>query len=102
VYLVHSYNRFEACRFGYRGEMVEPYESRKKRIGEDILDTVAAAMPHAERLGGGAALAELAGDVRREYSDAGWLRARHKAGGSLADVVRESSARWSGATSATR
>ncbi len=102
VYLVNSYNRFEACRFGYRGEMVEPYESRKKKIGDDILDAIAAAMPHAERLGGGAALAELAGDVRREYSDAGWLRARHKASGSLADVVRESSARWSGATSATR
>ena len=40
------------------------------------------------------ALAELAGDVRRGYSDAAWLRERFKENGSLADMVRDATARW--------
>ena len=94
VYLVNSYNRFEACRYGLRGELVEPWESRKKKIGEDILDTVAAVMPHARNLGCADALAELAGGVRRGYSDAGWLRERLGATGALAAVVRQACELW--------
>jgi len=98
IYLVNSYNRFEACRFGLRGEMVDPWENRKKKIGDDVLDTVATVMPHARRLECADALAELAGDVRRDYSDAGWLRERLSAGGALANVVRDSCARWQSGT----
>ncbi len=94
IYRVNAFNRFEACRFGLRGELVDPFKDRRKRIGEDILDAIAAAMPHAERMGGAAALGELAADVRRGYSDADWLRARYAASGSLRDVVRESSELW--------
>ncbi len=39
TYLVNSFNRFEACRYGYRGNMVDPYAARKIAIGEDILAT---------------------------------------------------------------
>jgi carboxylate-amine ligase len=94
IYLVNSYNRFEACRFGLQGELVDPWENRKKRIGDDILDTVATVMPHARRLECGDVLAQLAGVVRRDYSDAGWLRERLGAGGALTNVVRDACARW--------
>ena len=94
VYLVNSYNRFEACRYGFRGDLVEPYESRKKKIGEDILDTLQRIAPHAERLGCAELLDELAAGVRIGESDANWLRGRQSAYGSLADVVRESCSRW--------
>ncbi|HEX6321969.1 MAG TPA: YbdK family carboxylate-amine ligase [Burkholderiales bacterium] len=94
VYLVNSYNRFEACRFGFRGDMVEPYESRKKKIGEDILDSLQRVAPYAERLGCGELLEELAAGVRIGESDANWLRGRQSAYGSLADVVREACSRW--------
>ena len=94
VYQVNAFNRFEACRFGYRGELVDPYARRRRKIGEDILDTVAAVMPQAARLGCVEAVRELADDVRRGYSDAGWLRSRLAETGSLADVVRESAALW--------
>ena len=50
VYLVNAYNRFEACRYGYRGDMVEPYEGRKKKLGDDILDSLQRIAPYAERL----------------------------------------------------
>jgi hypothetical protein len=32
--------------------------------------------------------------VRADDSDAAWLRARHKARGALADVVRDACTRW--------
>jgi len=97
VYLVNSFNRFEAARYGLKGELVEPYTSAKKRIGEDILETLAQLAPHASALGSAEALAELAEGVQQNYTDADWLRARHQASGSLVDVVRESAARWAGA-----
>jgi carboxylate-amine ligase len=97
VYLVNSFNRFEAARFGLKGELVEPYTSEKKRIGADILETLERIKPHASALECADALAELAEGVRQNYSDADWLRARHQASGSLPDVVRESAARWAGA-----
>src|SRR5688572_4769046 len=81
VYLVNSYNRFEACRYGFRGDLVEPYESRKKKIGEDILDTLQRIAPHAERLGCAELLDELAAGVRIGESDANWLRGRQSAYG---------------------
>jgi carboxylate-amine ligase len=95
IYQVNAFNRFEACRFGYQGEMVDPYARRRRRIGEDILDTAASLMPQAARLGATEAVRALADDVRRGYSDAGWLREKLEATGSLADVVRESAALWS-------
>jgi len=94
VYLVNSHNRFEASRYGLRGELVEPYAGVKKRIGEDILETLELVAPHARRLECAEPLAELAAAVRAGDTDAAWLRARHAARGSLADVVRDACARW--------
>jgi len=94
VYQVNAFNRFEACRFGYLGQLVDPYARRKRSIREDILDTAAVVMPQAARLGCAEAVRELAEDVRRGYSDAGWLRARLAASGSLPDVVREACDLW--------
>jgi glutamate---cysteine ligase / carboxylate-amine ligase len=94
VYQVNAFNRFEACRFGYPGQLVDPFARRKRAIGEDILDTIAAVMVQATRLGCVEALRELADDVRKGYSDAQWLREQRKASGSLPDVVRKACERW--------
>jgi carboxylate-amine ligase len=94
TYLVNSHNRFEACRYGFRGSVVDPYIGRKTGIGEDILDTLTKIAPHAARLRCGELLDELAAGVRIAESDAGWLRRRHAARGSLADVVRDACSRW--------
>ncbi|HEX2200282.1 MAG TPA: YbdK family carboxylate-amine ligase [Burkholderiales bacterium] len=94
IYLVNSYNRFEACRYGFGGDMVDPHESRKKKIGDDVLDSLQRVAPYAARLGCGELLEELAAGVRVAESDANWLRGRQSAYGSLADVVREACSRW--------
>jgi carboxylate-amine ligase len=95
VYQVNAHNRFEACRYGYGGTLVDPYARRRKAIGEDILDAIAHAMPHAVRLGGAPALSDLAAEVRGGYSDANWLRAQRGPAGALGDVVRKAAERWS-------
>jgi carboxylate-amine ligase len=94
AYLVNSYNRFEACRYGYRGTLVDPYAARKVALGEDILETAAKIAPHAGSLGCGELLEELAAGVRSGESESAWLRARLAARGSLAHVVRDACARW--------
>ena len=96
TYLVNAFNRFEASRYGCAGELVEPYERRKVKIGDDILSTIQTVMPHAVRLEAGDALAELAAGVRGGNSDAAWQRARYAEAGSLVDVVREASIAWAG------
>ncbi len=94
VYLVNSYNRFEACRFGLAGDLVEPYSGVRRKIAQDILESIAQVAPRAAQLGCGEALEELAAAVRVGQSDAGWLRSRYAARASLADVVRDACARW--------
>jgi carboxylate-amine ligase len=96
VYLVNAFNRFEASRFGLRGQLIDPYEEVKRPLAEDILDTLAGVMPQAAALQSADALSALAADVRRGYSDADWLRERFAANTSLAHTVRESAARWAG------
>jgi carboxylate-amine ligase len=94
TYIVNSFNRFEACRYGLRGTMVDPYAGRKVAIGEDVLAAMARVAPHAERLRCGALLDELAAGVRAGESDPAWLRSRLAARGSLAHVVRDACERW--------
>ena len=94
IYQVNAFNRFEACRFGCQGAIVDPFKRCKRTIGEDILSTIAEAMPRAAALGAGEALTEIAAGVRGNYSAADWLRERHAAKGSLQDVVREASELW--------
>ncbi|HEX5476986.1 MAG TPA: YbdK family carboxylate-amine ligase, partial [Burkholderiales bacterium] len=93
VYLVNSHNRFEAARYGFRGDIVEPYSSVRKRIGQDILETLETIAPQGKELGSEEALAELGAQVQTGASDAQWLRSR-AAGNSLPDVVREACGRW--------
>ena len=94
VYLVNSYNRFEACRFGLAGDLVEPYSGVRRKIGQDILESIAQVALRAAQLDCAEALEELAAMVRVGQSDAAWLRSRHAARASLADVVRDACARW--------
>ena len=94
IYLVSAHNRFEACRYGYAGEMVDPYGGPKKKMGQDILDTIAIISGEARRLECAGLLAELEALVRAGDCDADWLRARARDRGSLADAVRDACARF--------
>ncbi len=95
IYLVNSFNRFEASRFGFAGKLIDPRSGAKRTIAEDILATIVEIGPFATKLGSGPPLAELEALVRGGKTDSDWLRARRAAaGGSLADVVRSACQEW--------
>src|ERR1700752_2980832 len=41
AYLVYGFNRFQACRFGLRGETIDPLSRQRRNIGEEVRDTLA-------------------------------------------------------------
>jgi carboxylate-amine ligase len=98
VYTLYNYNRFQACRFGLAGRVIDAYGRREATLKDDILETLELVGPHVAELGSGAALQSLRSDVAAERTDAGWLRAALRERGSLSDVVRVQSDRWMGAT----
>ncbi|SAK42421.1 carboxylate-amine ligase [Caballeronia hypogeia] len=92
-YLVYTFNRFEACRFGLQGTCIHPQTGERRTIGEDILATLDVLRPHAEALGSQAALAEVA-DIARGINDATWLRGVVDKEKSLHEAVRQQCLQW--------
>jgi glutamate---cysteine ligase / carboxylate-amine ligase len=97
VYLTYSYNRFQACRFGLAGALINPVEtSGPLTIRDDILRTFDMLRDVAQDLGTGDAIALLRRRVLDNLSDAGWLRDRYEKSGTLSEVVRCQCELWRG------
>ena len=95
-YLVYTFNRFEACRFGLAGMCINPQTGERRSISEDILETLDAIEPHAEVLGSKAALTEVAAIARGQVNDATWLRGIFDKEKSLHEAVRQQCLQWRG------
>lgn len=93
-YLVYTFNRFQACRFGYAGTYVDPETHAHCTIGEAIAESFARIAQHARELGADAVLERLRAGVAAGDNDADWLRARLQADGALSEVVMAQCARW--------
>jgi carboxylate-amine ligase len=93
-YLVYTFNRFEACRFGLAGTCINPQTGERKTISEDILETLDLIAPHAEALGSGNALAEIGAIARGQVNDATWLRGVVEREKSLHEAVRQQCLQW--------
>jgi len=89
-YLVYTYNRFQACRFGLEGQMVHPKTRERIGIREDILATLRLLQPHALVLNAQAAMDEIERTAGRDFNHAGYLRRRYAETGSVQGVVRAS------------
>jgi carboxylate-amine ligase len=93
IYLPYTFNRFQACRFGLDGELVDPLTRRKSGIAEDVLSTLDTLQVHARELDAEAALAEIAA-CARQGNDAQWLRETFAKSDSLHDLVWQQAERW--------
>ena len=85
AYLVYSFNRFQACRFGFRGELVDPVTRERRPLDQDIRETVATIRQNVQ-----AADNEPLLEIERcldSGNDATWLRARFAESGALGMVV---------------
>jgi len=94
VYLLYNYNRFQACRYGLGGTLIDTDGGRHVPLKEDVLKTLALVAPHAAEVGGAAALKVLEAGVRDGTGDAEWLRQAYKERGTLNDVARMQSGLW--------
>ena len=88
-YLVYTYNRFQACRFGLDAVYVDPATGEHMPLREHILHTLQQVGRHAQALGGHAGLQMLREDVERDHNDARWLRERQGQERLLAEVIRQ-------------
>jgi carboxylate-amine ligase len=94
-YLVYTFNRFQACRFGLDGEIVDPKTKQRHKIRDDILRTLARIDEHALDLRALDA-SNLLRDSLFDGNDANGLRKQRRAGLSLSAVVEWSAERWMG------
>jgi carboxylate-amine ligase len=95
-YMVYTYNRFQACRFGLDAVYVEPETGGHLPLREHLLRTLDAIAPHARELGAAAAIEPLRECAERDTNDARWLRETHAREQLLAEMVRQAAERFRG------
>ena len=94
-YLVYNYNRFQACRFGLDGVVVDPHSYAPISLREDILATLMTIETDAVALGCETMIEHIHGIIR-EGADATHLRAMFQTQGSLEGVAEYALARFRG------
>lgn len=85
-YLVYTYNRFQACRFGLDGTLVHPRSHEQISLREDILTTLRHIQPHAEFLKSVDSIEHVYAIVNTG-NDANYIRQECVKRGSLEGVV---------------
>jgi carboxylate-amine ligase len=95
-YMVYTYNRFQACRFGLEAVYVEPSTGEHMPLREHILRTLEQVEPHARMLGASAAIDLLRQCADRGANDARWLRETQGRERLLAEMVRQAAERFRG------
>jgi glutamate---cysteine ligase / carboxylate-amine ligase len=93
-YLVYSFNRFQASRFGLHGMIVDPATGEQRPLRDDIIATLARVESHATDARADDACRALLRFAHRNESDADWLRAQHAREKSLSEVVRLQCEAW--------
>ena len=88
-YLVYTYNRFQACRFGLEAVYVDPASGTHLPLKEHILATLDRVQPYATSPGTGAALELLRSSTERGHNDARWLRDAQTREQLLGEVTRQ-------------
>jgi carboxylate-amine ligase len=95
LYLTHSHNRFQACRHGFGGTLIDASGGGTRLLADDLRETLERLAPHAQMLGSQDAFATLLATIA-DGNDAAWLRRAHAETGTLPDVVRRQAAHWAG------
>jgi carboxylate-amine ligase len=95
-YMVYTYNRFQACRFGLEAVYVEPATGQHLPLREHIAVTLEQVAPHAQSLGAAAAIDMLRASAEAGANDARWLRETQADERLLAEMVRQAAERFRG------
>ena len=95
-YMVYTYNRFQACRFGLDAVYVDPVSGEHMALRDHIVLTMGRIDAHALAVGAapGIDLLRLSADMGA--NDARWLRERQARERLLAEVSRQAAERFRG------
>ena len=95
-YLVYTYNRFQACRFGLDAVYVDPATGGHMPLREHILLTMRQIEGHAATVGATQSIGLLRRSVEQADNDSRWLRERQGEERLLAEVIRQAAKRFRG------
>ena len=93
-YLVYTFNRFQACRFGFPGTYVDPESHMHTTIADETLRTFEKVLPHSVALDADRACLALQAGVVHGCSDADALRRVFGVTHSLPEVVQHQCTIW--------
>jgi carboxylate-amine ligase len=96
AYDVYEYNRFQASRFGFMGDYINPVTEQHSLIKDSILETIKQIEPSAEQLSNEVFIEQISSEVTAGKNDASWLREIFKKVGALDEVVRRQCCLWKG------
>lgn len=93
-YLVYTYNRFQACRFGLDAVYVDPASGEHLPLQEHILQTIDQIESHGVSLGAQSGIELLRRSTASGHNEARWLRECQAQELLLAEVTRQASNRF--------
>jgi carboxylate-amine ligase len=95
-YLPYTFNRFQACRFGLDGIVVDPKTGEHRVLREDIAATLDALEIHAMECRSEDAIRFIRAEMAGDGNDATWIRKTQQREQLLPEVVRQQTLRWKG------
>ena len=95
-YLVYTYNRFQACRFGLDAVYVDPVTGEQMALRDHIVLTMRQIDEHAMTVGAAAGIDLLRLSADMGANDARWLREKQAKERLLAEVSRQAAERFRG------
>lgn len=96
LYYFYSYNRFQASRYGFEGELILYDTLKSQIIYDDILETIEKIQPYAKQFDSEDFILALKNDVINKQNDARVIRELMRETNSLPQVVREQCRIWRG------
>lgn len=94
LYTLYNHNRFQASRYGFEGQIVNPFTLERKRIDDDILETLKLIKPHAIALKSLPYLRHIQTQTTRQLNDAAWQRKIFAKKPSQSELVKQQCRLW--------
>lgn len=95
LYYLYGYNRFQSCRYGLKGRVINPNTFQECTIQQDILATIDVIQNYACHYNSWDFLQRLKEKISGWHNDAKLLRETFKQTGFLTRVVHQQCALWS-------
>jgi len=94
IYLLYNHNRFQATRYGFAGDFINPHTLIKTKIYDDLIETLELIMPTAKLLGNAKWIKELEDNVIQKKNDTSLLRELYDQTGNFKEVVQQQCSLW--------